>query len=438
MRGCVLKEKPRHPLFQFVANDTFLAHASTHPECYVVTPETTQATETTTTATTTTAAAAYPAGCSRSALPGVFRSSTPLSEDAANTGPVACARACSDEARCVYWTIHNTRGCQLRPDKKGHLPTTASYSRGHGVCAKTTSTTRVPTAAAAATTTTTTVAATTTTTAAAAATTTKPTQPSAAPATTTAATAAAAPLSTCIILKRYAAGIKRRHAYQGKGIGSADKGLPSAACAAKCAALPACQYWISHVSKGCILKYWHLTRKKVTNDAYEMHGICAPAMDPGCEQLGVAGSGDGYRAKRGWKTNKEAPVSRSPGACSQLCRKTAGCMYWIVHNTKGCFMHERTKDANLKAGWKKKGYMVRATGRTIPPPWGSYRFRLALRTDAPWGCIVRVVGQTKSRKIPTRNILPLFFVRRRTASATATRPAGSRVADRGVQLATLE
>ena len=46
--------------------------------------------------------------------------------------------------------------------------------------------------------------------------------------------------------------------------------------------------------------------------------------------------------------------------------------------------------------------------RSIPPPWGSIRFRLAPRTYAPWG--VRVVSQTKSRKIPTRNILPLFFV----------------------------
>ena len=46
--------------------------------------------------------------------------------------------------------------------------------------------------------------------------------------------------------------------------------------------------------------------------------------------------------------------------------------------------------------------------RSISPPWGSIRFRLALRAYAPWG--VRVVSQTKSRKIPTRNILPLFFV----------------------------
>ena len=40
--------------------------------------------------------------------------------------------------------------------------------------------------------------------------------------------------------------------------------------------------------------------------------------------------------------------------------------------------------------------------RSIPPPWRSIRFRLALRTYAPWG--VRVVSQTKSRKIPTPEI----------------------------------
>ena len=44
------------------------------------------------------------------------------------------------------------------------------------------------------------------------------------------------------------------------------------------------------------------------------------------------------------------------------------------------------------------------------PHGGSIRFRLALRTYAPWG--VRVVSQTKSRKIPTRKNLPLFFASR--------------------------
>ena len=63
----------------------------------------------------------------------------------------------------------------------------------------------------------------------------------------------------------------------------------------------------------------------------------------------------------------------------------------------------------LKAG-AVHTLQARGMRRSIPPPRGSIRFRLALRAyDAPpWG--VRVVSQTKSRKIPTRNILPPFFV----------------------------
>ena len=68
--------------------------------------------------------------------------------------------------------------------------------------------------------------------------------------------------------------------------------------------------------------------------------------------------------------------------------------------------------------------MVRVVSRSIPPPWRSIRFRLAPRTyDAPpWGCIVRVVSQTKSRKkyppekwycsFACRNMLPRFCVGR--------------------------
>ena len=64
-------------------------------------------------------------------------------------------------------------------------------------------------------------------------------------------------------------------------------------------------------------------------------------------------------------------------------------------------------------------YQVRVVGRSISPPWGSIRFRQAPRTyDAPpWGA--RVVSQTKSRKIPTRNILPLFSVTRPTQTLAA-------------------
>ena len=59
---------------------------------------------------------------------------------------------------------------------------------------------------------------------------------------------------------------------------------------------------------------------------------------------------------------------------------------------------------------------VRLASRSISPPWGSIRFRLAPRTyDAPpFGPSVRVVPgrQTESRKIPTRKLLPLLIVPR--------------------------
>ena len=56
--------------------------------------------------------------------------------------------------------------------------------------------------------------------------------------------------------------------------------------------------------------------------------------------------------------------------------------------------------------------LVRAQGRSMPPQWESIRLSLALRAYAPWGCIVRVAIQTKLRKIPIRNILPLFSASR--------------------------
>ena len=68
---------------------------------------------------------------------------------------------------------------------------------------------------------------------------------------------------------------------------------------------------------------------------------------------------------------------------------------------------------------------VRVVRRSISPPWGSIRFRLALRTYAPWG--VRVVSQTKSRKIPTRNILPLFFVLQRGQQAATAKKLGDAI-----------
>ena len=72
--------------------------------------------------------------------------------------------------------------------------------------------------------------------------------------------------------------------------------------------------------------------------------------------------------------------------------------------------------ATLDPGLMDQQAKVHAVSRPTPPRWRSIRFRLALRTynAPPWG--VRVVPDrlTKSRKIPTRKILPFLFVARRT------------------------
>ena len=71
---------------------------------------------------------------------------------------------------------------------------------------------------------------------------------------------------------------------------------------------------------------------------------------------------------------------------------------------------------------------VRVASRSSSPPWRSIRFRLALRTYAPWG--VRVVSQTKARKIPTRKNLPLFFASRaRPTRCLAAAAAAARRTD---------
>ena len=53
--------------------------------------------------------------------------------------------------------------------------------------------------------------------------------------------------------------------------------------------------------------------------------------------------------------------------------------------------------------------------RSISPPWGSIRLRPALRTYAPWGCIVRVVSQVESEKYAPQTFYRTFYgqVRRR-------------------------
>ena len=78
----------------------------------------------------------------------------------------------------------------------------------------------------------------------------------------------------------------------------------------------------------------------------------------------------------------------------------------VQKNTMKFAMIAQLKDAD--PAFKQ----VRVATRSITPRWRSIRFRLALRTyDAPpCGPSVRVVSQTKSRKIPTRKILPLVVV----------------------------
>ena len=257
----------------------------------------------------------------------VFGGSVVGSNDASITDANACATQCKATAGCTYWLVSADKGCVKKRSKSGEAqPNSAALA--HGDCPEPTVATTVP----------------------------PPT--TAAPATT----ASPVPLhKNCNILKQFSVGQqdgKGRHAYQGRNYGAPEKGLNKEACANKCAGLPMCTYWISHTTKGCILKYWGLARKKVTNDVYEMHGFCEPDMANGCQMMGQEGSGDGYNAKRAFKDVREAATTRSPGGCSQLCAKTAGCNYWIVHNTKGCFMHKETKNGDLKLAWKTKGYMA--------------------------------------------------------------------------------
>jgi len=139
-----------------------------------------------------------------------------------------------------------------------------------------------------------------------------------------------------------------------------------------------------------VLKYWGVARKKVYGDVYEAHGTCTETvtMDPGCaliEQTTHKG-GDGYKGTRvlGGYDVEVAATSRSTGSCSQLCKSTAKCNYWVVHNTKGCLMHENVKAASFKAAWKPKGYLAHGTcnGYAAPgPPGSSSAGRVADESD---------------------------------------------------------
>ena len=59
---------------------------------------------------------------------------------------------------------------------------------------------------------------------------------------------------------------------------------------------------------------------------------------------------------------------------------------------------EQRGDPAPLPGHPRRDDPVRVTCRSTSPRWGPNRFRLALRTYAPWG--IRVVSVTKSRNIP--------------------------------------
>ena len=101
-------------------------------------------------------------------------------------------------------------------------------------------------------------------------------------------------------------------------------------------------------------------------------------------------------------------------------KSNVDCRSRVMTQTAGCKVHGWVRDGAAEA---HAGARVRVASRSISPPWGSIRFRLALRTYAPWG--VRVVSQTKSRKIPTRNILPLFFASRTFNNTITTEPGNN-------------
>ena len=61
----------------------------------------------------------------------------------------------------------------------------------------------------------------------------------------------------------------------------------------------------------------------------------------------------------------------------------------------------------ITVGQKCEFIEVRVVSRSISPPWRSCLFRLAPRTYAPWGCIVRVASLTKKKTHP--GTIPALF-----------------------------
>ena len=89
------------------------------------------------------------------------------------------------------------------------------------------------------------------------------------------------------------------------------------------------------------------------------------------------------------------------------CRQTV-CRHVVQVPSRHLFLLRPYADTACHLVIQQQAEYAPVLGRSIPPPWRSIRFRLAPRTYAPWR--VRVGSQAKSRKIPTRHVLPLLFV----------------------------
>ena len=104
------------------------------------------------------------------------------------------------------------------------------------------------------------------------------------------------------------------------------------------------------------------------DDGWEDDEVCSPGMQP-----------SDYGAMHTVDNLANQPMHGTVHECAAACRAAENCVAF---------------------SWKVGASPVRVSSRSISPQWRSIRFRLALRTYAPWGYIARVVSQTKSRKYP--------------------------------------
>ena len=165
----------------------------------------------------------------------------------AATTNAACALECNMEPLCIYFTIHDADGCQLRRTKTT-LVESSAFDAGHGECV------------------------------------------TAASSTTTAAAPATG--ATCTMLKRVGLAYAGKIVVQYNNADGATAITDPLECAAKCKADLRCIYFSVNKakSKGCALKS---TRRgsAIKNAAYLGHGTCEHPAPATCT-LGEVGKGD--------------------------------------------------------------------------------------------------------------------------------------------------